>query len=111
MDPNGRFDYIALRINDGDVVGVGIGNVDFVARGTGGDPGWTCAYRDGLDVAKLQQIENAYRVALAVADVGVFVIAGLNGGASMAAGRAQREDQHAQRPAPLPRRKLPQPQP
>src|SRR5664280_1920090 len=111
MNPNGRFDCVALRANDADVIGVGIGNVDFVAGGTGGDARRTCAYRDRLDIAKLKQIENADRVALAVGNVGVFVVAGFDGRALMAGGRAQREDHHAYRSSPPPRGKLSQPPP
>ena len=68
---------VDLRVDDADVVGFGVGNVDLVARGVGGDAGGLGAHCNRLYVAELRsRIDDADRVALAIGDVSVFVIAG-----------------------------------
>src|ERR1039458_302626 len=77
MDADSANNFVALRVNDADVVGFSVGDVNLVAGGIGRDPSWTRTHCDGLYIFELQQIKDADRVALSVGDVGVLVVSGI----------------------------------
>ena len=47
MNANGRNDFIALGIDHADVVGIGVGHINFILGRIGGDSGWTFTDMNG----------------------------------------------------------------
>src|ERR1700691_4856049 len=76
MNADDRNDRILFRVDDGDVVRLGIYDVDFILLGIRGDPRWFAAYVNGLGQRKGSQIDDGYSVAFAIADVSILAICG-----------------------------------
>src|SRR6476646_3565578 len=72
VDPDGGHDSVRLRVNHADVAGAGVDHVDFVLFGVDGEAGRLDAYPQCFRQFKGAQVDDADRVALAVADVGVL---------------------------------------
>src|SRR5271165_803348 len=97
MDPDSADNLVTLRVDDADIVFLGIGDVNLIARGIGGDAGRAGAYGNRLHIPELQQVENADGITLAVGDVGVFVVVRRDCLALMAGRQAQRNQRQQQR--------------
>ena len=78
MDANCGDYFVALRVNDAEVVRLRIGDINLIPNRIHGQPGWVFADCNRLHVAQCKRINDTHRAAAAVRDVRELVICGVD---------------------------------
>src|SRR3954468_12814400 len=95
MHPDRGHHFVAFRVDDADVVGLGVYDVHLVLLRIDRRAGRVLSNLDGFDVLEISEIENGDSVALAVRDVSELVIpSGVGDGLATASAKAAEQDDH-----------------